>query len=117
LLVAGSTQTFTSEKSPGSARTWNYGVTKIEVNQDLLLPTKADFQLDYTITLPTDGTIAPPGVETLAHQFLAMVNYQPSKKNYFEVDAGDYMSGRDSAPGYKHTGLLSEPTFPASFPP
>ena len=81
------------------------------------MPTKADFQLDYTITLPTDGTIAPPGVETLAHQFLAMVNYQPSKKNYFEVDAGDYMSGRDSAPGYKHTGLLSEPTFPASFPP
>jgi hypothetical protein len=105
-LVAGSTQTFTSVNTPGSGRSWNYGVTKFEFNRDWSLTKKTDFQADYTITLPTNGA-GTPGVEHYAHQFLAMIDYQRSPQNYFEVDVGDYMGGRDTAPGYKHTALFS----------
>jgi len=108
IVVAGSTQTFTSATAPGSPRTWSYGVTKLEASKNFSIsPKKFDIQLDYTITLPTDGSIPAPGVETLAHQYLAMFDYQRSDQHYFEVDVGDYMGGRDSLPGYKHTGLLS----------
>jgi hypothetical protein len=68
-LLAVSTQTFTSTKTPGADRTWGYGVTKLEGNHDWTL-WKAEspvsrslhFQADYTITLPTDGN-EPSGVE------------------------------------------------------
>jgi hypothetical protein len=106
LVVAGSTQTFTSAHTPGYGRTWHYGITKFELNRDWLLSKKTDFQLDYTISLPTNGA-GTPGVEHYSHQFLAMIDYQHSSQNYFEVDVGDFMGGRDAAPGYRHTPLLS----------
>jgi hypothetical protein len=107
-LIAGSTQTFTSTATPGSRRTWSYGLTKFEFNRDWAVPkTKVlHVQADYTIMLPTDG-IKTPGVEHYSHQFLGMLDYQRSAQNYFEIDAGDYMGGRDATPGYKHTALLS----------
>uniref|UniRef100_Q01YN2 Uncharacterized protein n=1 Tax=Solibacter usitatus (strain Ellin6076) TaxID=234267 RepID=Q01YN2_SOLUE len=115
-LLAGSTQTFTSSHSPGSSRTWGYGVTKFEINHDWTLwkkqegagptPRSLHFEADYTITLPTDGN-EPAGVEHYGHQFLGMLDYFRSPQNYFEVDGGDFMGGRDAAPGYKHTALLS----------
>lgn len=112
-LLAGSTQTFTSTKTPGANRTWGYGVTKLEINHDWTLwkpETPAGrslhFQADYTVTLPTDGN-EPPGVEHYAHQFLGMLDYTHSPQNYFEIDAGDLLGSRAAAPGYKQTALLS----------
>jgi hypothetical protein len=110
-LVAGSTQTFTSTNTPGSGRTTGYGVTKFEFNRDVVHKETAsglnrDFSLDYTITLPTNGPPAA-GTEGNAHQFLAMLSFDHSVQQSFEIDAGDYMGGRDSKPGYKHTALLS----------
>jgi hypothetical protein len=112
-LLAGSTQTFTATKTPGSSRTWGYGVSKLEVNHDWALwkpETPASrslhFETDYTVTLPTDGN-EPAGVEHYAHQFLGMLDYTHSVQNYFEIDAGDLLGARDAAPGYKQTALLS----------
>jgi len=112
-LVAGSTQTFTSTHTPGSSRTWGYGVTKFEANHDWLLrkwetvgSRSLHFQADYTLTLPTDGN-EPPGVEHYGHQFLAMLDYFHSPQNYFEIDGGDFLGARTAAPGYKQTALLS----------
>jgi hypothetical protein len=115
-LVAGSTQTFTATHTPGSSRTWGYGVTKLEANHDWLLrkwgtgethfSRSLHFQADYTITLPTDGN-EPAGVEHYEHQFLGMLDYSHSPQNYFEIDAGDLLGARPAAPGYKQTPLLS----------
>jgi hypothetical protein len=112
-LLAGSTQTFTATKTPGSSRTWGYGVTKLEVNRDWALwkpETPASrslhFEADYTLTLPTDGN-EPPGVEHYPHQFLGMLDYTHSVQDYFEVDGGDLLGARAAAPGYKQTALLS----------
>lgn len=112
-LVAGSTQTFTSTHTPGSSRTWGYGVTKLEANHDWTLrkweagTSKAlHFQADYTITLPTDGN-ETPGVEHYGHQFLGMLDYFHSPQNYFELDAGDALGPRAAAAGYQQTALLS----------
>jgi hypothetical protein len=119
LLIAGSTQTFTSTSIPGSGRTTGYGITKFEFNgdvwhKDVAPPAEAppeaklnrDFSLDYTITLPTNGPTTS-GIEGHAHQFLAGFAFDHSLQHYFEIDVGDYMGGRDAKPGYKHTGLLS----------
>jgi hypothetical protein len=115
-LVAGSTQTFTSTNTPGSGRTTGYGVTKFEFNGNIFHKTSGDegtdvvlnrdLSVDYTITLPTNGA-ATPSVENHAHQFLATFGFDHSLQHYFEIDAGDYMGGRDGKPGYKHTPLLS----------
>lgn len=105
-LVAGSTQTFTSETPTGSSTTWGYGVTKLEFNQDFSLSQKTDLQGDYTIVLPTNHPNTS-GNDKLAHQFLGMLDYQHSAQNYFEVDAGDYLSGRSTGSGYQNTPLLS----------
>jgi hypothetical protein len=113
MLLAGSTQTFTSSQTPGSSRTWGYGVSKLELNHDWLLwePKSTEsralhFEADYTITLPTDGN-EPAGVEHYAHQFLGMLDYTHSAQNYFEVDCGDFLGPRTAASGYKQTALLS----------
>ena len=111
-LLAVSTQTFTSSHVPGASRTWGYGVTKLEGNHDWLLsraeksPHPLHLEADYTLTLPTDGT-EPPGVEHYTHQLLGMLDYDRSAQNYFELDVGDYLGARPSAPGYKQTALLS----------
>jgi hypothetical protein len=105
-LIAGSTQTFTGASSPGMNWIWKYGVTKLEFNKDWLISEKAHLQADYTIVLPTNGNNTP-GVEHYAHQFLGMLDYQYSDRNYFEIDAGDYLGGRTAAAGFKNTGLLS----------
>jgi hypothetical protein len=115
-LLAASTQTFTSAKSPGASRTWGYGVSKVEANHDWTLwkqkaqsetaAQELHFEADYTITLPTDGN-EPPGVEHYAHQFLGMLDYTHSPQDYFEVDAGDLLGARTAEPGYKQTALLS----------
>jgi hypothetical protein len=112
-LLACSTQTFTSTQSPGSSRTWKYGLTKLEGNHDWNLwapETPAGralhFEADYTITLPTDGT-QTPGVKQYSHQLLGMFDYTHSAQDYFEVDIGDLLGPRSAAPGYRQTALLS----------
>lgn len=114
MLVAISSQTFQVTKTPGQSNVVSAGVTKMEVNRNILhsevpAPDKSrdrDFSLDYTITLPT-GPSVPPGVESYAHQFLAEYSMNLSSPDYLEVDAGDYMAGRNMKPGYKHTGLIT----------
>jgi hypothetical protein len=106
-LLAGSTQTFTSVAAPGADRSSSYGVTKLEANRDWLIWPSQGLHLagDYTITLPTNGNNTP-GVEHYAHTLLAVVS-RGVNRYYYELDAGDYISGRDAAPGYKHTALLT----------
>jgi hypothetical protein len=114
LLVAGSTQLFSSTKDPGSTWKTRYGVTKLEINGDLKHWEKhsgsdtlnRDFMLDYTLIIPTNDPDVTVG-ETFGHQFLAQFNFDQSAKNNFEIDMGDQMSGRDGKTGFKHTGLLS----------
>lgn len=104
-LIAGSTQTFTGTQASAAGWTWKYGVTKFEFNKDWIVSDKVHVEGDYTIVLPTGGEVS--GVENYGHQFLGMFDYQHSEQNYFEIDAGDYLGGRTSAPGYMNTGLLS----------
>lgn len=116
LLLAASTQTFTSTDTSGSGRTTGYGITKVESNFEPLhwgrTPTGSeaalnrDLSFDYTITLPTSSQ-STPGVAGFAHQFLTVFDFDSSFHQHFEIDAGDYIGGRDSKPGYKHTGVLS----------
>jgi hypothetical protein len=110
-LLAASTQTFTATKTPGSDRSWGYGVTKVEANHDWTLWRSTEdrnvhLQADYTVALPTDGNESP-GVEHYAHQFLGMLDYKHSPQNYFEIDAGDLLGARSAGPGYKQTAVLS----------
>lgn len=111
ILVAP--QTFQWSKTQGQTSTFGFGTTKAELNHVLLYkevplpinPLGRALALDYTITLPTNGT--KPIIENYAHQFLASFNWDQTLWANYEVDAGDLLGARPALPGYTQTGLLT----------
>ena len=111
ILVAP--QTFQWSKTQGQPSSIGFGTTKIEVNHILFYtespfqgsPLSRGFALDYTITLPTNGS--KPIVENYSHQFLATFAWDQRPWMSYEVDAGVLLGARSSKPGYTQTGLLT----------
>lgn len=111
LLVAP--ETFLWSKTQGQPSSVGFGTTKIEFNQILFYseapypgnPLSRGFALDYTVTVPTNGT--QPIIENYSHQFLATFAWDQRPWMSYEVDAGDLLGPRVALPGFTQTGLLT----------
>jgi hypothetical protein len=112
-MVLVAPQTFRWSKTQGQPSSIGFGTTKVEINHIVFhedrpfpdRPLSRDFAVDYTLTLPTNGS--SPIVENYAHQFLATFAWDQRLWMSYEVDAGDFLGARNSKPGYAQTALLT----------